>query len=101
MFGVLGPKFKAFVRGTHLFSLRRRERKLRGHDESSGKRFEKDKKMLLPLPAVPYEACEKRTGHLNVTGAIPGQRLLGAGRVGPPQGAGERVRAGSVDLRGQ
>jgi len=22
---------------------------------------EKDKEMLLPLPAVPYEACEKRT----------------------------------------
>jgi transposase len=39
----------------------RRERKLRGHDETIGKRFEKDKEMLLPLPATPYEACEKRT----------------------------------------
>jgi transposase len=40
---------------------RRRERKLRGHQRTIGERFEKDKEMLLPLPAVPYEACEKRT----------------------------------------
>ncbi len=40
---------------------RRRERKLRGHDETIGERFKKDKEMLLPLPAAPYEACEKRT----------------------------------------
>ena len=40
---------------------RRRERKLRGHKQTIGERFEKDKEMLLPLPAVPYEACEKRT----------------------------------------
>jgi len=39
---------------------RRRDRKLRGHDETIGERFEKDKEMLLPLPATPYEACEKR-----------------------------------------
>jgi transposase len=40
---------------------RRREQKLRGHKRTIGERFEKDKEMLLPLPAVPYEACEKRT----------------------------------------
>ena len=40
---------------------KRRERKLRGHEEAIGERFEKDKEMLLPLPAAPYEACEKRT----------------------------------------
>jgi transposase len=39
---------------------RRRERKLRGHDRTIGERFENDKEMLLPLPAAPYEACEKR-----------------------------------------
>ena len=31
--------------------------------QTIGERFEKDKEMLLPLPAVPYEACEKRTSH--------------------------------------
>jgi transposase len=40
---------------------RRRERKLRGHEQTIGERFEKDKEMLLPLPAAPYEACEKRS----------------------------------------
>lgn len=39
---------------------RRRARKLRGHQQTIGERFEKDREMLLPLPAVPYEACEKR-----------------------------------------
>ena len=41
--------------------IRRRARKLRGHKQTIGERFEKDKEMLLPLPAAPYEACEKRT----------------------------------------
>ena len=39
---------------------RRRERKLRGHEQSIAKRFEKDRERLLPLPAAPYEACDKR-----------------------------------------
>jgi transposase len=39
---------------------RRRARKLRGHKQTIGERFEKDKEMLLALPAAPYEACEKR-----------------------------------------
>jgi transposase len=39
----------------------RRERKLRGHQQTIGERFEKDKEMLLPLPAARYEACEKRS----------------------------------------
>jgi transposase len=38
----------------------RRERKLRGHTETIAERFERDREMLLPLPAAPYEACEKR-----------------------------------------
>ena len=37
----------------------RRERKLRGHTETIGERFERDLAALLPLPEVPYEACEK------------------------------------------
>jgi transposase len=36
----------------------RRERRLRGHTETIGERFERDRAALLPLPAAPYEACE-------------------------------------------
>jgi transposase len=35
----------------------RREQRLRGHQESIGQRFERDRDALLPLPPVPYEAC--------------------------------------------
>jgi transposase len=38
---------------------KRRERRLRGHTETIGERFERDRSALLPLPAAPYEACEK------------------------------------------
>jgi transposase len=40
---------------------KRRERKLWGHEETIAQRFERDREKLLPLPATPYEACEKRT----------------------------------------
>jgi hypothetical protein len=39
---------------------KRRARKLRGHEQSIGERFEKDREKLLPLPSAPYEACDKR-----------------------------------------
>lgn len=38
---------------------KRRERRLRGHTETVGERFVRDRAAFLPLPAVPYEACEK------------------------------------------
>ena len=38
---------------------KRCERRLRGHSETIGERFERDRAALLPLPAAPYEACEK------------------------------------------
>jgi len=38
---------------------KRRERRLRGHTETIAERFERDRAALLPLPAAPYEACEK------------------------------------------
>jgi hypothetical protein len=38
---------------------KRRERTLRGHKETIGERFERDRVALLPLPVAPYEACEK------------------------------------------
>ena len=41
--------------------LKRRQRRLRGHRETIAERFESDRAALLPLPAVPYEACEKIT----------------------------------------
>jgi len=40
---------------------KRRERKLRGHSETIGERFSRDRERLLPLPAVAYEACRKRS----------------------------------------
>jgi transposase len=40
---------------------KRRERKLWGHTETIGERFERDGEKLLPLPAAPYEACERRS----------------------------------------
>jgi len=42
-------------------SQKRRERKLRGHQQTIGERFRKDQERLLPLPAAPYEACDKRS----------------------------------------
>lgn len=39
----------------------RQERRLRRHDQTIAERFEKDREVLLPLPPVPYAACEKRT----------------------------------------
>ncbi|MGA8937638.1 MAG: IS21 family transposase [Acidobacteriaceae bacterium] len=38
---------------------KRRERTLRGHTETIGQRFERDRTALLPLPEVAYDACEK------------------------------------------
>lgn len=37
----------------------RRQRGLRGHKETIGERFKRDHAAMLPLPAAPYEACEK------------------------------------------
>jgi transposase len=39
----------------------RRGRRLRRHRETIGERFERDRKAFLPLPAAPYEACDKRS----------------------------------------
>jgi transposase len=38
---------------------KRRDRRLRGYTETIGERFERDQAAMLPLPAAPYEACEK------------------------------------------
>jgi transposase len=46
-------------------SQKRRLRRLRGHTETIGERFERDRRAMLPLPAVPYEACEKIAGRVS------------------------------------
>jgi len=38
---------------------KRRQRKLRGQQQTIAERFAKDQENFLPLPAAPYEACEK------------------------------------------
>ena len=39
----------------------RRAQRLRGHRETIGERFERDRAALLPLPAARFEACDKTT----------------------------------------
>jgi len=46
-------------------SQKRRLRRLRGHTETIGERFERDHAAMLPLPAAPYEACEKIAGRVS------------------------------------
>ena len=43
---------------------KRRERRQRGHRETIGERFERDRRALLALPAAAYEACETRPGRV-------------------------------------
>lgn len=43
---------------------KRRAQRVWGHEETIGERFERDRAVLLPLPA-PYEACEKRTAKVS------------------------------------
>jgi transposase len=46
-------------------SRKRRLRRLRGHIATIGERFERDHAAMLPLPAAPYEACEKIAGRVS------------------------------------
>jgi transposase len=46
-------------------SQKRRLRRLRGHTETIGERFERDRAAMLPLPAAPYETCEKIAGRVS------------------------------------
>jgi transposase len=52
---------------THLLEQcqKRRQERLRGHEQSIGERFEKDLAAMLPLPPSSYEACEKLTTRVN------------------------------------
>ena len=58
------PRFSSWEALNHWLEkkcIERRERRLRGHSETIGERFERDRSALLPLPLAPYEACDKRT----------------------------------------
>lgn len=44
---------------------RRWSDRLRGHAETIGKRLTRDRDVLLSLPPVPYDACEKRAARVN------------------------------------
>lgn len=43
----------------------RRARRLRGHEETIGERFARDRAAFLPLPASAYEACEKQMAQVS------------------------------------
>ena len=45
--------------------LERMDAKLRGHSETIGQRMERDLDALQPLPAVPYDACDKRASRVS------------------------------------
>ena len=57
------PRFGSWeALNSHLeeFCRSRMSDRLRGHDETIGERLERDREALLPLPPVPYDACDKR-----------------------------------------
>ena len=62
------PSFESFdALNAHLERrcLERMDARLRGHTETIGQRMERDLDALLPLPSVPYDACEKQAGRVS------------------------------------
>ena len=62
------PSFQSFdALNAHLEErcLERMDARLRGHDETIGQRLERDLEARLPLPAVPYEACDKQASRVS------------------------------------
>ena len=62
------PSFESFeALNAHLEGrcLERMDARLRGHAESIGQRMERDLEALLPLPAAPYDACDKQAGRVS------------------------------------
>src|SRR5919199_6001668 len=43
----------------------RQDARLRGQEESIGERLARDRAAMLPLPATPYEACERRSARVS------------------------------------
>ena len=82
-------------------SRKRRGRKLRGHQQTIGERFEKDREQLLPLPAAPYEACEKRMTRVTSLALVRYQTNDYSVPVewGSPRGTGEGLCGRGGDHR--
>ena len=62
------PSFDSFdALNAHLERrcLARMDAKLGGHTETIGQRMERDLEALRPLPAAPYDACEKQAGRVS------------------------------------
>ena len=62
------PSFESFAAlNAHLERrcLERMDARLRGHSESIGQRMERDLEALLPLPSVPYDACDRQPGRVS------------------------------------
>ena len=62
------PSFQSFdALNAHLEQkcLGRMDARLRGHNETIGQRMEWDLETLLPLPAVPYDACDKQASRVS------------------------------------
>ena len=62
------PSFESFeALNAHLegHCLERMDARLRGHAESIGQRMERDLEALLPLPAAPFDACDKQAGRVS------------------------------------
>ena len=62
------PSFESFdALNAHLElrCLERMDATLRGHSESIGQRMERDLDALLPLPPVPYDACDRQAGRVS------------------------------------
>ena len=61
------PSFDSFeALNAHLEQrcLERMDARLRGQSETIGQRMERDLEALMPLPATPYDACEKQAGRV-------------------------------------
>ena len=62
------PRFQTFDGlNAHLEACCRKRwaERLRGHGETIGERLERDRAILQPLPATPYDACDKRAGRVS------------------------------------
>lgn len=62
------PRVESFAALNSYLEARCRERqgaRLRGHEETIGERLARDLEATLPLPAVPYDACERRSARVS------------------------------------
>ena len=59
------PSFDALNAHLEERCLERLGRRLRGHEEKIGQRMERDLDSLLPLPATPYDACDRHVSRVS------------------------------------